>query len=124
MTKTATVHAQQRWEYMELTRKTQAYLINELNELGQIGWELVSITKHKEARAGSGEAWFWTAFVKRPHAAHAPVAVTHEAAETPAPAAAPTNQPARLEPSEATEEVEFAEAPGEEEPSVARRAES
>ena len=122
MTKTATVHAQQRWEYMELTRKTQAYLINELTELGQIGWELVSVTKHKEARAGSGEAWFWTAFVKRPHAAHASSAPAQEKAAAPAPA--PMNQPARLEPSETTEEVEFAEVPPEEDSSVTPPAQS
>ena len=109
---------------MELTRKTQAYLINELNELGQIGWELVSITKHKEARAGSGEAWFWTAFVRRPLAAHAPSAPAREKAAAPAPAPAPINQPARLEPSETTEEVEFAEAPPEEESPAAPPAES
>lgn len=109
---------------MELTRKTQAYLINELTELGQVGWELASVTKHKEARAGSGEAWFWTAFVKRPHAAHAPSTSVQEKAAAPAAAPAPMNQPARLEPSETTEEVDFAEVPPEENSSVAPPAES
>jgi hypothetical protein len=103
---------------MELTRKTQAYLINELNELGQNGWELVSVNKHKEARAGSGEAWFWTAFVRRPQVGHAPAAATHEkaAAEAPAPAPAPINQPAKLQPSADTgEEFDFADTPSDEE---------
>lgn len=122
MSKTATVHAQQRWEYRELTRKTQAYLINELNELGQVGWELVSVTKHREARAGSGEAWFWTAFVRRPQAAHAPTAAGREKAA--APAAAPIDKPARLEPSDTSEEVEFVEAPREQGSSVAPPADS
>jgi hypothetical protein len=121
MSKTATVHAQQRWEYMELTRKTQAYLVAELNELGQAGWELVSVTKHKEARAGSGEAWFWTAFVRRPQAGHVPSGPGQEKAA--AAAAAPISKPARLEPSETSEEVEFAEVP-EEESSVAPPAQS
>jgi hypothetical protein len=99
---------------MELTRKTQAYLISELTELGQSGWELVSVTKHKEARAGSGEAWFWTAFLKRPHAGQAPAVPEQERAAAPAPA--PMNQPARLTPSEdAGEEIEFAETPAAEE---------
>lgn len=115
MTKTAMVHAQQRWEYMELTRKTQTYLINELNELGQIGWELVSITKHQESRPGSGEAWFWTAFVRRPQVGHAPAAATHEKAAAPAPAPAPINQPAKLQPTADTgEDFEFADAPADE----------
>jgi len=122
MTKTATVHAQQRWEYMELTRKTQAYLINELSELGQIGWELVTVSKHREARAGSGEAWFWTAFVKRPQAAHVAAISPQETTAAPA-AAGAIHRPARLEPSQAGEEVDFAEVPPEEEPSVAPPAE-
>ena len=42
MTKTATVHAQQRWEYMSISRKTETYLAGELNTLGQDGWELVT----------------------------------------------------------------------------------
>lgn len=115
MTKTATVHAQQRWEYMELTRKTQHYLINELNELGQIGWELVSVNKHREARAGSGEAWFWTAFVRRPTVAQAPSASTAETADASGPAPAPIHAPKKLQPTADTgEEFEFAETPAEE----------
>ena len=122
MTKTATVHAQQRWEYVELTRKTQAYLVNELSELGQIGWELVSVTKHREARAGSGEAWFWTAFMKRPQAVHAATISPQEKTAAPA-AAGAIHRPARLEPSETGEEMDFAEVPPEEESSVAPPAE-
>jgi hypothetical protein len=98
---------------MELTRKTQAYLVNELTELGHVGWELVSVTKHKEARAGSGEAWFWTAFVKRPQAAHSPLAP--ESQKDAAPAPAPANQPAKLQPSDTSEEIDFAEVPSGEE---------
>ena len=67
MTKTATVHAQQRWEYMELTRKSEAFLVNDLNESGLQGWELVTIMHGKDRK---GEMT-WTAFLKRPHVAHA-----------------------------------------------------
>lgn len=88
MSKTATVHAQQKWEYMELTRKTEAFLINDLNELGQSGWELVSISNHKAIKSGLGEAACWTAFLKRPHAGHphspVPQQTANEAAAQPA----------------------------------------
>jgi hypothetical protein len=66
MTKTATVHAQQKWEYMELTRKTETYLVHDLNEEGQHGWELVTVIQGKDRH---GEA-AWTAFLKRPYAGH------------------------------------------------------
>jgi len=62
MTKTATVHAQQRWEYMSISRKTDTYLAVELNTLGQIGWELVTVNYAR----GKKEEMFWTAFLKRP----------------------------------------------------------
>lgn len=66
MTKTATVHAIQKWEYQFLTKKTEAYLVKELNELGQIGWELVAAGQGKD-RAGELS---WTAFLKRPYVPH------------------------------------------------------
>ena len=90
MSKTATVHAQQKWEYMEITRKTEGYLINELNQLGEVGWELVSVLYHKDVKSGMGAAEAWTAFLKRPQG--------HQPQKTPtedkAAAAAPRPQPA------------------------------
>jgi hypothetical protein len=65
MTKTATVHAQQKWEYMELARKTDTFLLNDLNEVGQDGWELVTIAHGKDRQ---GEIT-WTAVLKRPYVA-------------------------------------------------------
>lgn len=62
MTKTATIHAQQRWEYLTISRKTESYLARELNDLGQEGWEVVTINF---APGHKGEM-FWTAFMKRP----------------------------------------------------------
>jgi len=68
MTKTATVHAQQKWEYSELTRKTESFLVTELNDAGQHGWELISVT-HDKNRSGDMS---WTAFLKRPFVSHEP----------------------------------------------------
>ena len=62
MTKTTTVHAQQKWEFMEMSRRTETYLMEELNEVGQQGWELVSVT-HAKDRKGD---FNWFAFLKRP----------------------------------------------------------
>ena len=67
MSKTATVHAQQKWEFLELTRKSAPYLINELNEYGQKGWDLVTMTQAKDRK---GEL-AWTAILKRPFSDHA-----------------------------------------------------
>ncbi|MBN2292035.1 MAG: hypothetical protein JXM70_06390 [Pirellulales bacterium] len=86
MTKTATVRAQQRWEYMSLARKTDSYLARELNTLGQDGWDLVTVNY---APGKTGEM-FWTAFLKRPAAGHvSPEATVQEATpaqQNPAPA--------------------------------------
>jgi hypothetical protein len=75
MTKMATVRAQQKWEYMSITRKTEDFLINELNEVGKLGWELVNASHHRDVKSVGG-TYCWTAVLKRPlvpqaHAAHA-----------------------------------------------------
>jgi hypothetical protein len=49
-----------------MSRKTEEYLIDDLNEAGQEGWELVSI-EYRRDPGGMGESMIWTAFVKRPH---------------------------------------------------------
>ncbi len=63
MVKTATVHAQQKWEYFCLTRKTEAYLVKELNPLGQEGWELVSVVYGRNVKNEPA----WIAFLRRPY---------------------------------------------------------
>jgi len=55
------------WEYMEITRKTESYLVNELNELGQEGWEMISVIFHKSSKSGLGSSEVWTGFLKRPY---------------------------------------------------------
>ena len=62
MPKTATVHAQQRWEYCLLERRTETTLVVDMNKEGDQGWELVQILKHEKPKGT-----FWTAFMKRPH---------------------------------------------------------
>jgi hypothetical protein len=66
MTKNLTVHAPQRWEYAELTRSTEKFLVHDMNEQGQLGWELVSVSQFKDRK---GEL-VWTAFLKRPCGKH------------------------------------------------------
>ncbi len=68
MTKTATIQAQQKWEYMELTRRTETYLLSELQEVGLQGWELVSVVQGKDRKGETA----WTGFLKRPHIGHHP----------------------------------------------------
>ena len=62
MAKAAIVHAQQKWEYMVVVRRSETYLEKELNEFGQSGWELASVSQAKDLK---GEL-SWTAFMKRP----------------------------------------------------------
>jgi hypothetical protein len=93
VTKTATIHAQQKWEYLELTRKTETYLCDELNDLGKQGWELVT-TSHGKDRKGE---WAWTAFLKRPYV---PGTGGTETSRESAASSAPQEEP-RLEPSDA-----------------------
>ncbi|NLE37822.1 MAG: hypothetical protein GX621_07340 [Pirellulaceae bacterium] len=65
MTKMATVHAQQMWEYMSIARKTEDFLVNELNDAGKLGWELVNASHHKDLKSVGG-TYCWTAVLKRP----------------------------------------------------------
>ena len=106
MTKTAVILAQQRWEYKELTRKTEEFLVNDLNEHGKVGWELVSVSYNKAPKSGLGEAFVWTAFLKRPlvhHPGDPPPDTTAEAAETPPSAAKPSVEPKAKPSAEETE---------------------
>jgi len=82
MTETTTVQGTQVWEYDSLTRKSDAYLLKDLNEFGKEGWELVSTTYHKDMKGNL----VWTAIVKRPCAG---VPVAAAPAAEPAAAAAP-----------------------------------
>jgi hypothetical protein len=93
MTKTATVHAQQMWEYMELTRKTASYMLRELNDHGQQGWELVSMMQGKDRKNEAA----WIAFLKRPYVSHGASPPTHVAVAD----EASSPSPAHLEPSQA-----------------------
>ncbi|MHC4403911.1 MAG: hypothetical protein ACYTG0_29995 [Planctomycetota bacterium] len=95
MAKTTTVHAQQRWEYTHFTRRTQKALGEDMNQLGQDGWELVTITFGKDFK---GEV-FWTAFMKRPAAAQA-ASTTAEAPAAKAADPEPAPPPAEEQPAE------------------------
>lgn len=96
MAKNAIVQAQQRWEYVSVVKRTESALEKEINELGQNGWELVSVNYGKDRK---GEL-AWTGFLKRP--------ATQQAR-----AAAAGEQVARAseEPSEKPEEAEASLSP-------------
>jgi hypothetical protein len=63
--KTIVVHAQQRWEYVIVNRRSDVTLAEELNALGQRGWELVSATNYRDTKGNLA----WSAFLKRPTSA-------------------------------------------------------
>jgi hypothetical protein len=90
MAKTAVVLAQQRWEYLTITRRSDTYLCDELNQLGQSGWELVTVMYDKDPKG----IMFWNSFLKRPAAQQTPVAQAAPAAET---APQPAEKPAEAE---------------------------
>ena len=54
--------ALQRWEYAFVSKPLDYLLIGDLNELGQEGWEVISISYDKDLKGN----WSWTAFLKRP----------------------------------------------------------
>lgn len=60
--KTAIVHAQQKWEHTAVTRKTESVLVDEINVLGEQGWELVSTEYFKDPKG----VMTWIAYLKRP----------------------------------------------------------
>jgi hypothetical protein len=68
MAKTAIVHSRQRWEYQSVVKRTESSLEKDLNELGQAGWELVSVDHGKDRKGEMA----WTAFLKRPAATASP----------------------------------------------------
>jgi hypothetical protein len=68
MSKTPVVQAQQRWDYLYFTRKSEPSLFNELCTLGQEGWELVNTHYYKDAKG----VMTWLAILKRPSAGTAP----------------------------------------------------
>jgi len=78
MTKTATIQAQQRWDYCLETRKTESSLLNTINGLGQQGWELVNVLYYKDIKG----VMSWTAFLKRPSVGQAPAATNQQTSNT------------------------------------------
>ncbi len=78
--KTVVVHSQQKWEYLLSSRRSETTLAYALNEVGQQGWELVTVVQHKDAQGLPS----WTAFLKRPSGGQAPKAAPLDtAAATP-----------------------------------------
>jgi len=51
----------ERWEYAFTAWQTEKNLVADLNKLGDVGWEALSISYNRDAKA----IWWWTAFLKR-----------------------------------------------------------
>ena len=62
MGKAVIVQAPQKWEHLALTRRSDTYLLEEVNREGQNGWELVSVLYYSDPKG----IMAWTAFLKRP----------------------------------------------------------
>ncbi len=90
MTQTATVQAQQRWEYCSMTKWAERAFVNELNVLGQDGWELACALHYTDPKG----AMCWTGLLKRPCTGHAPRRVGELETAAAQPAAAKPAQPA------------------------------
>jgi len=81
-----------KWEYVSVTRNSDAYLIRDINDLGQDGWELINVYYYKNMKG----AMVWTAFMKREAGiGPPPPSATTDHAVAPEPAKA---QPAQTEP--------------------------
>lgn len=65
-----------RWEYRTMSRKTEEYLVDDLNEAGTEGWELVTI-EYRRDPGGMGDSMLWTAFIKRPYTGERSVELSH-----------------------------------------------
>jgi hypothetical protein len=76
--KTVVVHAQQRWEYLIVNRRSDVTLAEELNALGQRGWELVTALNYRDVKGNIA----WTAFLKRPSGGQAAAAAEDSAASS------------------------------------------
>jgi hypothetical protein len=78
--KTAIIHAQQKWEHQSISRRTDAMLVEEMNELGDHGWQMVSAIHYADAKG----VMTWTAFLRRPKIVQPGKATTPTAAAEPA----------------------------------------
>jgi hypothetical protein len=92
--KTAVIHAQQKWEHVAIERKGEAMLVEEMNALGEEGWQLVSVFYFKDPKG----TMTWIAFLKRPKTGQAVKAPSAEAGAAAAEATAEKPEAASGEP--------------------------
>jgi len=109
MSTTESNPAQAKWEYMQLARKTEEYLVNDLNKLGQVGWEMIAVSRQKQAKSGMGSAEAWVAFLKRPFTGELKVRATMEKAKDVA--APPSDEPVDAERTDEPVDAEPADEP-------------
>jgi hypothetical protein len=62
MTDESATLRRQPWEYRSCSKQSETYLLQELNEAGKEGWELVAANFSKDLKGNL----VWTAILKRP----------------------------------------------------------
>ncbi len=89
---TVTVRRQP-WEYRSCSKQSETYLLQELNEAGKEGWELVAANFSKDLKGN----WTWTAILKRPLEATARATAAAPAAKSSAAPASAVKPPAKAD---------------------------
>jgi hypothetical protein len=70
-----------------MTRRSESYLVEEMNKEGQNGWELVDVLYYKDPKGNMA----WTAFLKRPAAHRAPATSGDQKESSAKPVTGPEN---------------------------------
>ena len=68
-----------------MTRRSENYLMEEMNKEGQNGWELVNVLYYSDPKG----VMAWTAFLKRPAGHHVPATSKDQKESSPKPATQP-----------------------------------
>ena len=92
MTEQTVTLRRQLWEYRSCSKQSENYLVQELNEAGKEGWDLVAANFSRDLKGN----WSWTAILKRPLEA----TTAAPAAKSPVARASAANPPA-IPPAEA-----------------------
>jgi hypothetical protein len=93
MTEQTVTLRRQPWEYRSYSKQSETYLLQELNEAGKEGWDLVAANFSKDLKGN----WTWTAILKRPLETTARAASAAPAAKSSAAPASAAKPPAKAD---------------------------